>query len=1030
MYLAIIILPLLGSIASGFFGRKIGVSGAQVITCLAVVLTTLLAVVAFFEVGYNNIPVSIEVFRWIDSESLNVWWGFHFDLLTVSTSSSRQGLDKDWDSLRKYRINFSSSVLKRNFHTSKVEICSLSKKKYSTALDNSTVHNRVMTESSVKNVTNYNKLLALIVAAFWFLFVSSLLGLNIFFGFITAILFIFIAIHLRGLIGESNNITRVILSLFIMVEVILLYYLVDMSIPANFYSNYPSLTYGIVLFFYLSTAKMIFFAVYSKNSDNYFSNLINLLIKLFTLFKSNPLSLLIKLLGFLCILFLANVLGNILGITVSTITFFLFIFTLVCKISYFSLLVLIYRFPKINNKEEFYNIVGMSPYLPICLIPFSYFYFFCILPKIIMLHQDILVLANTGVEKFIGLLTFLNLKYLVFNKVKELGQFLVSMPNRPGQLGRFLVGLSDWILANKLDYLTRKQFIFANYNPIMLWDPLANVKKNIIHWNYIKSKPEISPMKIIVPMSKLAGLNHFVSVKGSLNSIYKNFFKNQIAVLELFSKARNCKISKITLRATDNIIQFDFKDQYSSADIKVINSEGKPKYYSFNLMTYIADLDKKECMDNIVKNYRKDLQVFMQNNFSYRGPNTGAGPSLPNAGAGPSLSNAVAGPSLPNAAAGPDLPLQSVLSHPYLFDRALMMCSPNIINTDLESLVYIDSNTLSNSPNYAEYMEIKEQFKVVIEDLNSMDEGIIGGFTSHTALKSIIYRHNALYNRVASTDVRKLLAVRFTIVIASIKVRLDSPEYSAHIRRLESMLEHLVNELESLKSWHPTRSSIPLSTTDYLNQATGEELDEIEYNFRTEMLRRMEIHAQQQERIQNAIRAEQEISRQNTLGVQEEEEENNKITAVLADMNAVIYDLDAMDAELEETRIDAVPNVGEQQINLENIIPQTPLQKPEPKIKYPYGRAWNSPYASTIFDLETRTENRVTTRKEAIMFLNEWVVNIGSYSSFSLGRYHKLLSNSGYKYNERWVIRERFNKNIDWNTFDNLPSTTFVKGWS
>ena len=84
MYLAIIILPLLGSIASGFFGRKIGVTGAQYITCTAVITTTLLAVVAFFEVGLNNIPVSIEVFRWIDSEALNVSWGFHFDSLTVS----------------------------------------------------------------------------------------------------------------------------------------------------------------------------------------------------------------------------------------------------------------------------------------------------------------------------------------------------------------------------------------------------------------------------------------------------------------------------------------------------------------------------------------------------------------------------------------------------------------------------------------------------------------------------------------------------------------------------------------------------------------------------------------------------------------------------------------------------------------------------------------------------------------------------------------------------------------------------------
>jgi NADH-ubiquinone oxidoreductase chain 5 len=84
MYLALITLPLLGSIVSGFFGRKVGVSGAQLITCLCVIVTTLLAIVAFIEVGLNNIPVSINLIRWIDSESLNVSWGFHFDSLTVS----------------------------------------------------------------------------------------------------------------------------------------------------------------------------------------------------------------------------------------------------------------------------------------------------------------------------------------------------------------------------------------------------------------------------------------------------------------------------------------------------------------------------------------------------------------------------------------------------------------------------------------------------------------------------------------------------------------------------------------------------------------------------------------------------------------------------------------------------------------------------------------------------------------------------------------------------------------------------------
>jgi NADH-ubiquinone oxidoreductase chain 5 len=63
MYLVIIVLPLLGSIASGFFGRKIGVTGSHIITCSSVILTTILAMIAFFEVGFNNIPVTINVAR-------------------------------------------------------------------------------------------------------------------------------------------------------------------------------------------------------------------------------------------------------------------------------------------------------------------------------------------------------------------------------------------------------------------------------------------------------------------------------------------------------------------------------------------------------------------------------------------------------------------------------------------------------------------------------------------------------------------------------------------------------------------------------------------------------------------------------------------------------------------------------------------------------------------------------------------------------------------------------------------------------
>nr|YP_537102.1 NAHD dehydrogenase subunit 5 [Paracoccidioides brasiliensis]AAY30339.1 NAHD dehydrogenase subunit 5 [Paracoccidioides brasiliensis] len=84
MYLIIIILPLLAAIFAGFFGRNLGTRGAQIITTSSIVITTVLAILAFIEVGYNNSPLAIHLMRWIDSESLNVSWGFYYDSLTVS----------------------------------------------------------------------------------------------------------------------------------------------------------------------------------------------------------------------------------------------------------------------------------------------------------------------------------------------------------------------------------------------------------------------------------------------------------------------------------------------------------------------------------------------------------------------------------------------------------------------------------------------------------------------------------------------------------------------------------------------------------------------------------------------------------------------------------------------------------------------------------------------------------------------------------------------------------------------------------
>ena len=84
MYISIIILPLLGSIVSGFMGRKIGVTGAQFITCSCLFLSSLLMTIAFYEVGICGSPVYINLGSWVDSELMSISWELFFDQLTVS----------------------------------------------------------------------------------------------------------------------------------------------------------------------------------------------------------------------------------------------------------------------------------------------------------------------------------------------------------------------------------------------------------------------------------------------------------------------------------------------------------------------------------------------------------------------------------------------------------------------------------------------------------------------------------------------------------------------------------------------------------------------------------------------------------------------------------------------------------------------------------------------------------------------------------------------------------------------------------
>ncbi|RJF87458.1 NADH-quinone oxidoreductase subunit L [Oleomonas cavernae] len=85
MIAAIVFLPLLGAIIVGFFGRRLGNRGAQVITSGFLVVAAVLSWITFFQAtGHaTDEPLKVHLFTWMLSGSLEVEWAFRIDALTA-----------------------------------------------------------------------------------------------------------------------------------------------------------------------------------------------------------------------------------------------------------------------------------------------------------------------------------------------------------------------------------------------------------------------------------------------------------------------------------------------------------------------------------------------------------------------------------------------------------------------------------------------------------------------------------------------------------------------------------------------------------------------------------------------------------------------------------------------------------------------------------------------------------------------------------------------------------------------------------
>lgn len=83
MLLSIIFLPLLGSIASGFFGFYIGRKGSVFITTLTTFLSFIFSLIIFYDSITLEYEYLIYLATWINSGLFNCNWSFLFDTLTM-----------------------------------------------------------------------------------------------------------------------------------------------------------------------------------------------------------------------------------------------------------------------------------------------------------------------------------------------------------------------------------------------------------------------------------------------------------------------------------------------------------------------------------------------------------------------------------------------------------------------------------------------------------------------------------------------------------------------------------------------------------------------------------------------------------------------------------------------------------------------------------------------------------------------------------------------------------------------------------
>ncbi len=83
MEAGVVLLPLIGAIVAGLFGRYVGDRGSMLLTCALLTVSALLSWALFYDVALNDSPRTVILFSWMDVGGFTFSWALLVDQLTA-----------------------------------------------------------------------------------------------------------------------------------------------------------------------------------------------------------------------------------------------------------------------------------------------------------------------------------------------------------------------------------------------------------------------------------------------------------------------------------------------------------------------------------------------------------------------------------------------------------------------------------------------------------------------------------------------------------------------------------------------------------------------------------------------------------------------------------------------------------------------------------------------------------------------------------------------------------------------------------